>query len=370
MKVCVDGKILFENRFHSDYSHYLLDAFRRIEKENPQVQFCFLAGQFPENGNVYPKNNQVLVVKCLPGITGWKIWNRLQVPAMIKKVGAAILIKPDGICIPKPSLPQIVWLPGNDRYFVNKKFSSWFQRELEMTTRNASMIITDTERTAQFIREKFQWTNNLQVFPPVPDIPEPNLSWTDREKIRNNLANGKEFFLLRSGPTTEVELKSILQGFSLFKKMQRSNMQLVITGISDAFLQRVAGVLENFRLRHDVHVYHEKSIPDINLILQSAYALLLPFADNFIVANAYSCQVPVITGANGKEQPINKGISIPADFADSQTIGDLLMKIYKNEAFRDQLIREGNLQLAHNKELADPKTLSQRIIKLFPKSSI
>ncbi|PWT75039.1 MAG: hypothetical protein C5B59_09765 [Bacteroidetes bacterium] len=369
MKVCIDAKILFENGLISDYSRYQLDAFRMIEKEIPQVEFCFLTGKMPENGDAYPKKSQFLTGKALPGMTGWKIWNNLQIPAMVKRAGASILIKPGGVYSPK-SLPQVVWLPGKRNYFNDKKLSSWLGRELETTIKKASVIVTDAERNAQYLREKFPNGDKILVFPPINKGTEMVLTGEEKEKLRKEFAEGKEFFFLDIGPNCEVEIKPILQGFSQFKKMQKSNMQLVIGGLSNAGYKEVNDLLEGFRFRQDVHVLPENSNQRIREIQKGAYALLLPEASTFTLARAYASKVPVIENANAKDQPINKDPAPLTDFANSNLLGEQLMKIYKNESYRDQLIREGNnLQILHMQQ-ADIKVFWKKITDLLIASPI
>ncbi|HEX4850413.1 MAG TPA: hypothetical protein VFV08_06380, partial [Puia sp.] len=136
-------------------------------------------------------------------------------------------------------------------------------------------------------------------------------------------------------------------------------MQFVITGFSVAGLKMAEKLLENFRFRQDVHVFPEKSIPLWEPILKAAYALLLPDPDSFTLVRACSSQVPVISIANGKEQ------AIPTEMAmigDGESLGQMLMKIYKNETFRDELIREGIKKAAIDLELADTKTLWPKIL--------
>ena len=58
------------------------------------------------------------------------------------------------------------------------------------------------------------------------------ISFEKREKVKEEYADGNEFFLHAGNINEDKNLMNLLKAFSAFKKRQRSNMQLLIIGKS------------------------------------------------------------------------------------------------------------------------------------------
>jgi glycosyltransferase involved in cell wall biosynthesis len=79
-------------------------------------------------------------------------------------------------------------------------------------------------------------------------------------------------------------------------------------------------------------------------IIGSAYTLIYPsLFEGFgvPVLEAMQCNVPVITSANSSMQEIAKDAALYVDANDHNDIADKMMRIYKDENLRDELIQKG-----------------------------
>jgi glycosyltransferase involved in cell wall biosynthesis len=129
----------------------------------------------------------------------------------------------------------------------------------------------------------------------------------------------------------------LLKAFSLFKKRQLSNMKLVLSGVG------AIEKLDSYKYRQDVCLYPERSGGQ----MEGAYAVIhLPHASDPGIAllNAWRAGVPVITssaeGLASGEIVLRVGANDPASLADG------LKSLYKDEAFRKELIGKGMLHAA------------------------
>ncbi len=171
----------------------------------------------------------------------------------------------------------------------------------------------------------------------IPVLPAPDewvtpLSAEDRERVKREVAEGKEYFFADITGVGASGVVNLLKAFSLFKKRQLSNMKLVLSGAASV------DKLDSYKYRQDVCLYSGTGREQV----EGAYAVVsLPRRDSLGIAvlNAWKARVPVISSDDGEGV-----MRVPVD--DPGALADALKSLYKDEGFRKELIGKGTLRVA------------------------
>jgi glycosyltransferase involved in cell wall biosynthesis len=170
------------------------------------------------------------------------------------------------------------------------------------------------------------------------------LADAEKEEIKRKYMRGKEYFLADLAGAGEQEVMNLLKAFSLFKKRQQSNMQLLLTGGINGSADVIRQRLETYKYREDVHWQEDGPVAEDGRVRRAAYAALLLFDSHTLGApllNAWAAGVPVIAADGSLLQEIAGDAALPAAAGDPASVAAQLMRIYKDENGRMDLIRRG-----------------------------
>jgi glycosyltransferase involved in cell wall biosynthesis len=170
------------------------------------------------------------------------------------------------------------------------------------------------------------------------------LDLTEKENVKAEYAKGKEYFFADVAGAGEEQVIALLRSFSLFKKRQRSGLQLVIAG---GEIPGLMGKLETYKYRQDLH-WHRLTTEASRRCMAAAYAALLLFDGESLgrpVLDAWKTGVPLVIHPNDRLQEIAGNAALLADDGEPAAFGRALMSLYKDEALRSDLIKQGFLRL-------------------------
>ena len=123
-------------------------------------------------------------------------------------------------------------------------------------------------------------------------------------------------------------------------------MKLLLCGKLMPAYKSFTQSLHTYKYRTDVVHLENIEEPGMAKLTASAYALVYPvFFDGFSapVIEAMQCKVPVITSVNSSMQEIAGDAALYADPGSYYTLAELLMRLYKDENLRDELIKKGEI---------------------------
>jgi glycosyltransferase involved in cell wall biosynthesis len=173
------------------------------------------------------------------------------------------------------------------------------------------------------------------------------LSTAEKEVIKQQYTAGKEYFLADAAVPDEEGVTQLLKSFSLFKKRQLSNLQLVLAGSKPSPESKLSQLLGTYKYRQDIHWCEPADVE--KRLTGAAYALLFPFERKTLgvpVLNAWKAEVPVIIEKNsGFGEMAGEGVLV-ADKGDPASLAGHLMAVYKDEELRKDLIGKGRLRVA------------------------
>jgi glycosyltransferase involved in cell wall biosynthesis len=210
----------------------------------------------------------------------------------------------------------------------------------ERAVRLATNICIVSEGLRQLFNEKYPDLRSKTVFlDGVADFTAPEYRTAD--DIREIIASGREYFVLADFNLTQDSLTTLLKGFSAFKRMLHSSWKCMVILRSEETIRRadVEQLLSNYKYREDVIVTDEELL---NEKLRDAYALVsmddserLPVP----IIEALRVNTPAIVPETKSVRALFGASVAYMGNKTSEAVGEMLMKIYKDENFRQTLIK-------------------------------
>lgn len=297
------------------YDHYVKEIFGRLVQQRPEHRFFFVTG-----------SNKGALAKNKPDI-----WVTAYNDGSLCRTRHSILVV-------------------HDLSFVHyPQFASWRQKlyyKLFMPglLRKAKKIITVSAFSKNAIIERYKIpAGKIAVVHGAAGDHLLPLSWEEKEAVKNKYTAGREYFLAAGDTCTRDNLLTLLKAFSLFKKWQRSNMKLLVTG--NLVLQHagLAEKLKTYKYREDVVLAASPTEEASPLLTSAAYAVLHTGSldgSGLAVLDAMQCEVPVIAG-NTAIPEISGEAALYTAPGDPDALAKQMLALYKDENLRSRFIREG-----------------------------
>jgi hypothetical protein len=330
--------------------------------------------------------DRLLTIRSLPGPLGWKLWYDWQLPRLVKSHKPDLLMLTGGVTAKPSGARQCIWMP----VFANPKEAAAlastgaalsaaasagpivpiYAARLGNSVRQAETIFCFSEKDRHWLasRGHIDAANILVVRPSASPGIHP-LPTDEREAIKQRYTGGKEFFFVPAagrGTTTSIsedQVVQLLKAFSLFKKRQLSNLQLVLAGTPSRSLQQR---LETYKYRGDVHwidpaatnpgerttspeADHTATAVSAPDLMSAAYAVLFPFEDGSLgttLLNAWKARVPALVARGSRLRELVDDIAVIAGVDDPAALAGYMMSVYKDETQRNALIEKGISQHA------------------------
>ena len=307
-------------RFEEEYQHFIFEIFKRITAQLPKHSFIFIFNKPFGPSFIFSENVNAVVIKPQK----LSLLNDINVSSLLKKHKADVLVTAK--IVSQTKVPQCLIV---------------FDKVTAKSLGKAQEIITDSEFSKKEIIEKYKIDEGKidVVYKGVDEIFQPG-TFQQKESIKEKYASGNEFFLYTGTISSGNNLLNLLKAFSAFKKMQKSNMQLLIatkTQMPKEFLQ----TLRLFKFKSEVHLL-DVDENELANIIASAYAFVYPFSQEYLYAlQAMRSGVPILTGNAGYMPEVCADAALYFDEKDHKKIADKMMLVYKDENARKQLIENG-----------------------------
>jgi len=165
-----------------------------------------------------------------------------------------------------------------------------------------------------------------------------------RDSIRYQYTQGDAYFLYRGPVHAAANIIPLLKGFSIFKKKIGSNMRLVLCGPQGPYSAEILAEVETYKYRNDLIWMTQPTSWEEQSLLSSAYALVHPCRwERFGIPifNAMKSGVAVLTADNSSMSEFAGMAGMFFNEKDPVDIGDKLIRIYKDEQVRAEMIGTG-----------------------------
>lgn len=349
MIIAVNTRELINN-CQEGYGNFIAETFKRIVRNHPEHEFIFIFDRpFDKQFLFAPNVRAVVTGPAARHPLLWKYWYDFKIPAILKKYKAAVFVSCDGFCSLRTKVPQCLVI--HDLAFLHypsliKKAPLFFYKKyMPEFINKASSVATVSEYSKNDILNNYKaGADKIKVvYSAAKDIFHP---LTDTQKIatKNKYTDGKEYFVYTGDIHPRKNLVTLLKAFSVFKKMQKTNMKLVFTGRLARKYESFVYSLKSYKYRHDVVMTGYVEETEMVSIIGAAYGLIYPsLYEGFgvPVIEAMKCNVPVITSSGTSMQEIAKEAALYADAGSYSAIADKMMLLYKDENLIKELVQKG-----------------------------
>lgn len=312
------------------------------------VCFSMLAASLPDHHFIFifnsaPNPETYLEPNCTPFILPPVLknsllrnyWYNYKLPGVIDKYNADACITDGPTCSFKLTIPQCMVVRGKQMKVAKKNV--YLKRFLPALVKKAAHIFCVDEYAAESIRVKFAAATKLSLLYPGLRNEGILLSYDEREAIKEEFTSGNEYFLYLSSDAHLEKVKIVLKAFSILKKWQKSSMQMVLV-TSPPFEEVLLKELALYKYRKDILLTANNA--SFSKLIGGAHALLSennnPFFD---ILPAMKSGVPVIVI---QDEKIKNTLSAAIETIWSEiSISEKMMKLYKDESWRSEIINQG-----------------------------
>jgi len=350
MKIVVDTRLLQKDS-QEGYGYFLCEVLKRIVKKYSDHEFIFVFDRSYDAKFLFNKN--VTAVITGPGANNpllWKLWYDVKIPGLLRKHNADIFVSTDGICSLTTKTPQCVvvhdlsflYYPS----FIKMTELFFYKRYFKKILQKANSIIAVSEYIKAVISDQHVVKEEkvIVVHGAAKEIFYP-LKENEKEEIKNKYTGGKNYFIYAGDIHPQKNLINLLKAFSGFKKRQKSNWKLVLTGKLDKNYKGFGESIKTYKYRDEVVILtRQLEEKEKAGLIGSAYAFIYPsLKEGFglAVLEAMNCHIPVLTSPHSAMQEIARDAALYADPTDHKDIADKMMLLYKDESLRNILIEKG-----------------------------
>jgi glycosyltransferase involved in cell wall biosynthesis len=352
MRVGVNLK--FFNKDETDgYGYFTKEVFVSLAWQYPWHRFIFFFDRPFDTSIKFPENVEPVVINFKSrNALAFACWFSVNIPFALQKHHVDVLINPDGFCSLTTLVPQVLLLPHLAFKHYPKfvpKHQLWFNKIfIPKFLRKATVIITVSNYSKQDIVHQYKSKEQkvLVVGNAAKSIFKP-IDWVERETIKEKFSGGCEYFIFIGAVHPRKNLMNLLKAFSLFKKWQKSNMKLLVTGKLSWQFKDIVERLKTFKYRDEVKMLGYLPEETLAKVLAAAYALVYPsYFEGFglPILEAMQCEVPVLTSNVSSMPEVAGDAALYAHPSNAEEIAAQMKRIFKDEQLRNSLIEAGKVQ--------------------------
>ncbi|BAV09876.1 Glycosyltransferase involved in cell wall bisynthesis [Filimonas lacunae] len=332
MQIAVQGNLVAQQGRVAENDFLLQVLLPLVQKQHVNLLFFVSSAEKTEVLTAYGQQQLLSPPGFLP-IKNWaQQWKfSQQIPGVLKKQQIPFYISNQQAAnSPTPQL--LVVTTPQPVSFANK---------------NGKIIVTTQWAATQMQQEYQVPAEKIQVIPAAPSPLFQALQWEQSEAIKAKYTDGCEYFVLDGSLAQLSQITYALKAFSVFKKWQKSSMKLVITGVDNSQLPDI----EAYKFRNDLMLLPDAQITELTSVLAGAYAMIYPVetdATAIPALHAMASEVPVIAMDIPAHREIGAETFLYADTQAFNSLGQLMIQLYKDESLRSRLALAGKNRVASN----------------------
>lgn len=263
-----------------------------------------------------------------------------------------LFLSPDGFlvlgakCKQLPVIHDINFLhyPKDSKWLTSKYYNYYFPRFAKAATRVATVSEFSKQEIAAHY--KIDPAKIDVVYNGIHSFFRP-LSESEKQETKNKFSYGKDYFVNIGALHPRKNIPTLIKAFSLFKKESGSDMKLMLAGPGFWGLGEIHKVAQESGVKEDIIFTGRLNDEDLAMVLGSATALtFIPYYEGFgiPVVEAMEAQVPVITSKVSSLPEIAGEASLLVDPKNPEEVKNAMMRLYKEQALREELISKGKAQ--------------------------
>lgn len=349
MVIAINTRILSAD---SAAAKLLTDYFIKIAAGNPAHQFYFISNKEVSPASSLSNVKHIILKQQSANPLLWKLWYNYKLPAVLKKIKADVLISADGICSLRTKVPQCVFVDGLAFFhypeWYSKNYLRFIKANIPASLLKAKSVFTFSDVLKNEIASQYSVAEEKIITASYfLDKTHNVLSLEERDAVKQKFTEGNEYFLFHGAIHNRSNLTNLLKAFSLFKKRQKSSMQLVLVTDNIPAKNEFVDSLRLYKYRNEVKLLeglNEKEVVSLTAAAWCAVNLSPLYSDICFLQNALQNEVPVISGRSEQAKELLGNAALYANPASIDAIAEQLMLVYKDESKRNELMEIGKRQ--------------------------
>lgn len=342
----------FLNYTENQNEDFFFETLAHISKTQSDATLIFISNKNLERFSLQKNIIPVVVDFEIKNLFPRKFLSDFRITKILKKYKADIFITRN-YCSLFTKVPQVLINPevevGGEEKSIAKKKSLFKNLFLSKSLHKAQKVITFSDFEKEEITKKYKIdpAKIEVIYFGINKNNEP-ISFEKREKIKEEYADGNEFFVYAGDINDGKNLLNLLKAFSAFKKRQRSNMRLLFIGKCGNNAAKFKNLLTSYKFRNEVKIWEDLPQKKISEISSSAYAMIDPeiYSVNFKATLAsMNSNVPVLLSTRGGTKEICEDAAIYFDAESYKDIAEKMMLLFKDETLRSAMIEKAAVQV-------------------------
>lgn len=338
LKIAVNARFLIEGKLEGigTFSHQIL---KRLVKEMPEVEFHFLfdrpwSKEFIYADNVIP--HQIGLPARHPFL--WFLWFEFAVRKWLHKNKVDLFLSTDSFLSLSSSTKTFLVMhdlafehfPEHNPFLVRHFYKYFFPKYAQ----KANHIFAVSNFTKLDIINRYH-INERKIEVTYCGVSSAYgvLSNLEKERHKNKITQGNPYFICVGSLNPRKNISAAIEAFNLFKAEDqtfRANYKLIIVGAKGWKTENIFKGIKNSAFQKDIIRTGHLSPEILAVYLGASKALIFPsLFEGFgiPIAEAYKCQVPVITSNLSSTKEIGEGIAILVNPKNAQEINFGLQEV-------------------------------------------
>lgn len=350
MKIAVNTRLLLKDKLEG-IGWFTFESLKRITQQHKEHEFIFIFDR-PYSDDFIFGDNITAVVTGPPARHPilYYIWFNYSIPKVLNTHKVDLFLSPDGYIPLKCKVKTLAVfhdlnfehypkdLPTSERYYYRKYFPQFAKK--------ATRIATVSEYSKKDIQELYKVDENKidvvynganEKFTPLP----PNI----KKLVVEKHTGGKPYFIFIGALNPRKNLVNLMKAFDLFKKNDRSSVQLLIVGEKMFKTDEIFETYEQMSYKADVVFSGRLNSLELHKALASALALTyVSYFEGFgiPIVEAFYTETPVITSNVTSMPEVAGDAALLVDPFSPEDISLALTKISEDADLRADLIKKGN----------------------------
>lgn len=350
MKIAVNTRLLLKDKLEG-IGWFTFESLKRITQQHKEHEFIFIFDR-PYSDDFIFGDNITAVVIGPPARHPilYYIWFNYRIPKVLETHQVDLFLSPDGYIPLNTKVKTLAVfhdlnfehypkdLPVSERYYYRKYFP--------LFAKKATRIATVSEYSKKDIQELYGIEEekidvlfngaNESYIPIAANI---------KKLVVEKHTGGKPYFIFIGALNPRKNLVNLLKAFDLFKRTNRSSIQLLIVGEKMFKTNEIFDTYNNMEFKADVVFSGRLNNLELHKALASALALTyVSYFEGFgiPIVEAFYAGTPVITSNVTSMPEVAGDAALLVDPFKPEDIALALAKIAENPEIRKDLIEKGH----------------------------
>jgi glycosyltransferase involved in cell wall biosynthesis len=331
-------------------------VLKRITVAHPEHQFLFLFDRPYSEEFIF--SNNITSISLMPQARHpilFYLWFEFSVARLLNQSKPDLFYSPDGFLSLNTNVPSVPVLHDiNYEHYPQDlpRMALWYYKHYTpLFLKKASQVLTVSEFSKQDIVKTYGTDPaKIDVVFNGADKAYRKLSDAEKNMVKQKYSNGKEYFLYVSALHPRKNVKRLLEAFDKMKESSGADIKLVLVGPSYFKNSEMMDAYEKMKYKNDVVFTGRLEVDELCKVVGAAFAMAyVSYFEGFgiPIVEAIQCEVPVITSNVTSMPEVAGDAALLVDPFSVDSISDALMKIYKDEKVRTELIEKS----VHRKDL-------------------